>query len=447
MYIPINNFQRGQVLPLTLVLLIVVAAVIFFMFNSGQLVQQKMGLTNTADAVAYSAGVYEARVLNYDAYANRAMIANEIAIGQAVGLASWAKYAGVSADTIRPYANYIPWVGPYVASALQQIKNAMDKILTPLAMSVSVHDAAIVALKNSQLALHGPSNAFVLAERKVLMNEVARKNDADVVVDTIPINDNFLGFTSRYENAARQPMKDVVNESREAFLKSRRWGEDLTLSLVCKIGWDFEKRGSTELVGLDGWKSMDTLSIHSYWIKWKWSGPKCKHSETPLGYGTAFSKNNLADGTINYAGSRNTNPTASRYADSSNGRAQGFAPSTLSGGAMPEFYNLSANALAQADPRTQITIRVTKPQGKQRYSGGSSIVRPTGELALYSGRHVGGESAAIARAEVYFERPDGANSLYNKAELGSLFNPYWQVHLVSVSASERAIALARQGIK
>lgn len=98
-----KSAQRGQALPLAMTLLVAVAATVFFMFNSGQLVQEKIRLTNTADAVAYSAGVFEARVLNYDAYTNRAIIANEIAIGQAVGLASWAQYAGVTADRIAPY--------------------------------------------------------------------------------------------------------------------------------------------------------------------------------------------------------------------------------------------------------------------------------------------------------------------------------------------------------
>ena len=79
--------QTGQVLPLALVLLVAVAAILFYMFNSGQLVQEKLRLTNTADAVAFSAGVFEARMLNYDAYTNRAIIANQIAIGQAVGIA------------------------------------------------------------------------------------------------------------------------------------------------------------------------------------------------------------------------------------------------------------------------------------------------------------------------------------------------------------------------
>ena len=107
--------QRGQVLPLTLLLLVATASIVFYMFNTGQLVQEKIRLTNTADAVAYSAGVYEARLLNYDAYTNRAIIANEIAIGQAVGLASWAKYVSIAGPRVANVARFIPYVGQAIA--------------------------------------------------------------------------------------------------------------------------------------------------------------------------------------------------------------------------------------------------------------------------------------------------------------------------------------------
>src|SRR4051812_16919109 len=120
--------HNGQALPLALVLLAAVAATVFFMFNSGQLVQEKIRLTNTADAVAYSAGIQEARVLNYDAYTNRAIIANEIAIGQAVGLASWAKYAGTSASNISPWLYLIPYVGAVLAEIMDYIADIMDVI-------------------------------------------------------------------------------------------------------------------------------------------------------------------------------------------------------------------------------------------------------------------------------------------------------------------------------
>ncbi len=442
------NGQQGQALPLALVLLVAVAATVFFMFNSGQLVQEKIRLTNTADAVAYSAGVYEARVLNYDAYSNRAIIANEIAIGQAVGLASWAKYMGTSAGTIGPYLNLIPYVGPYLANLMNYIQTIMDYVTLALSYVIPLHDAAIQALMVSQFAVHGPGNAIALINRKVVMDEVAQKNDPDAIVDVIPLGDNFAGFTQRYTSKEeRARMGQVVSDGRDAFLKSRNWGFGIVFACT---GVKLEKRGSTELIDLtEGWKSMDTLSAHIYWIKWRWGIPSCKHSETPIGYGTAISVDNLDDSNYDYAGSRSTNPNASNRADSSDGIANGFdpAPYSIGGGAIPAFHELSESALKQGDPRTQTTIRVTKPGAKQRYSGGSSIIKPGGRLDLYQGNMANAESAAISRVEVYFERPDGANPLFpGKAEKGSLFNPYWQVRLVPVSAAERALAQGIQGV-
>lgn len=438
--------QRGQALPLALVLLSAVAATVFFMFNSGQLVQEKIRLTNTADAVAYSAGVYEARVLNYDAYTNRAIIANEIAIGQAVGLASWAKYAGTAADNISPYMYLIPYVGAAIANALEEVRDAMDLYAPLLAYTVPLHDAAINSLAASQLAVHGPGDVIALASRKAVMDEVAKKNDPDAKVDLIPLKDNFWGFTERYTDKKRTRMGQVVSDSRDAFLKSRNW--NFGLVILC-TGVQLRKRGSTELIDLtEGWKSMDTLSAHAYSLKIKWSGVKCKHRETALGYGTAFSEDDLDDTDYSYAGSRSTNPNASVKADSEEGIANGFdpAPYSTGGGAIPAFHELSESALKQDDPRTQITIRVTKSSGKQRYSGGNSIIKPSGSLDLYQGDHASGLSASIARAEVSFDRPDGPSPLFpGKAEKGSLFNPYWQVRLVSVSAAERNLAQLKQG--
>lgn len=436
------SFQQGQALPLALVLLVAVAATVFFMFNGGQLVQEKIRLTNTADAVAYSAGVHEARVLNYDAYTNRAIIANEIAIGQAVGLASWAKYAGTAADKIAPYMYLIPYAGPPIASALDEVRDAMD-IYTPLlAATVTAHDFALNSLVASQWAVHGPANAVALAGRKALMDAVAKKNDPDAKVDLLPLEDNFPGFTQRYSSKKeRKRMGQVVNDGRDAFLRSRNW--NFGLVFFC-TGVQLRKRGSTELIDLtEGWKSMDTLSAHTYRIR----RFRCRRSETPIGYGTAFSEDDLDDSDYSYDGSRSTNPRASGKADSSDGIAEGFDPApSIGGGAIPAFHELSKDALKADDPRTHIAIRVTKPGGKQRYSGGSSSITPKGSLDLYQGAMAKNESAAISRVEVYFERPDGANPLYpGKAEKGSLFSPYWQVRLSPVTAGERALAQIRQG--
>lgn len=412
----------------------------YFMFNSGQLVQEKIRVTNTADAVAYSAGVFEARVLNYDAYTNRAMIANEIAIGHAVGLASWAKYAGVTADTIAPYMYLIPYAGPAIANALYRVRDAMDVYTPMLAYTVTLHDAALNALSASQLAVHGPGNAVALASRKMLMDEVAKRNDPDARVDVLPVADDFAWFTQRYSSQEeRRRMGTLVNDGRDAFLSSRNW--NFGIVILC-TGVQLRKRGSTELIDLtEGWKSMDTLSAHSYRIR-RFS---CRRSENPLGYGTAYSDDGLDDSAYSYAGSRRTNPNASRRAESN--VADGFEPPTISGGAIPAFFELSESALKEEDPRTTLAIRVRKPAASQIFSGGASNIKPAGRLDLYRGAQARNEMAAVARVEVFFERPDGNNPLFGKAESGSLFNPYWQARLAPVSAGERALAQLRQGMQ
>ena len=433
--------QRGQVLPLATLLLLAVAATLFFMFNGGQLVQEKLRLTNTADAVAYSAGVFEARMLNYDAYTNRAIIANQIAIGQAVGLASWARYMGTSAATIGPYLHLIPGVGTTLAGSMRHIESAMDSLTPALASAVSLHDAAIQALALSQKLMHGPADAVAMASRLALMKDVAQDNDPQAVVDPVPIADDFAGFTHEHATRdERRRMGTLVNDSREAFLTSRNW--NFGLVVLCH-GIELRKRGSTELIDLvDGWKSMDTLSAHHYRVR-RW---RCRRSEQPLGYGSAASADELADGTHGYAGSRGTNPRASAIADSAAGIAEGFPPATFGGGAIPAFRELSDRALAMATPSTRLTIRVTKSAAAQRFSGGTSSVKPTGRLQLFGGTLTGGQSAAISSVEVFFERPDAGNSAHpGRSELGSLFNPYWQARLAPVSAAARAQAQLRQG--
>lgn len=436
-----SSRQQGQVLPLALVLLIAVAATLLHMFNTGQLVQEKLRLTNTADAVAYSAGVFEARMLNYDAYANRAIIANQIAIGQAVGLASWMKYMGTSASTIGPYLYLIPGIGSTLAQGMRSIEAKMDLVTPFLAAAVTRHDATIQALALSQRLMHGPGNAVAVASRLALMQRVAKENDPQAVVDPLPIGDDFAGFTRAYATRDdRQRMGRLINDSREAFLRSRNW--DFGLVVLCH-GVRLRKRGSTELIDLvDGWKSMDTLSAHHHRVR-RW---RCRRSERPVGYGTAASDEDLADAAYTYGGSRGTNPRASASADTRSGLARGFVPPTLGGGAIPAFHELSERALAMGEPTSRLTIRVTKSGAAQRFSGGSSSVNPGGRLQLFDGALVGGYSAAVSSVEVFFERPDAGNPLHpGRTELGSLFNPYWQARLAPLSAAARAQAQLRQG--
>lgn len=66
---------------MAMALFVIAALMVFFVFNSGRTVNEKINLVNAADAAAYSGAEITARQLNFMAYTNRAMIANEVAVG------------------------------------------------------------------------------------------------------------------------------------------------------------------------------------------------------------------------------------------------------------------------------------------------------------------------------------------------------------------------------
>ncbi len=94
--------QRGQALVLGLFFVFATAAVLLLMFNGGRTVDEKLRLTNAADATAWSVATLEARALNYDAYTNRAIVANEVAIAQAISLISWMHYFETAVGSAPP---------------------------------------------------------------------------------------------------------------------------------------------------------------------------------------------------------------------------------------------------------------------------------------------------------------------------------------------------------
>lgn len=83
------HHTRGQAAVFVLLFLGVMTLSLLFVYKAGKVTTERMQVQNAADAVAYSVSTIEARDLNFMAYTNRAMIANEVAIGQMIGLASW----------------------------------------------------------------------------------------------------------------------------------------------------------------------------------------------------------------------------------------------------------------------------------------------------------------------------------------------------------------------
>ncbi len=98
-----HTSQRGQAAVFVMLFMVILLVSALGLFKAGKLTSNKMQLQNAADAAAFSMSTVEARDLNFAAYMNRAIVANEVAIGQMVGLASWAFHVKSIADFLDTY--------------------------------------------------------------------------------------------------------------------------------------------------------------------------------------------------------------------------------------------------------------------------------------------------------------------------------------------------------
>lgn len=449
--------QHGQALIFGLFALGGGLVALFFLFNTGQLAAEKTKLVNTADAVAYSAGVLHARALNFAAYTNRALIANEVLVAQAVSMASWTRYISTHAQNAptlmwcqsqysRPVVlaliTYIPVCyalsTPFGAATAQ----ALDQAVPPASQATV---AAAELAKQALQAAQANMAATLLPARAALMQEVADANyanDRSVRVDSIPLTDNFTlfnggPFIKRYSGPDRTRLKETVLEAiePERFVQKRTWTSSNVFPCMLGNKAQLRRRGGTELIGFDEWRAMDTASLH----EWEWSihlfGTSCDESETPVGYGGQGASNGSNGADNGFGGSRSDNSAASSYASTSTWQYSG----------LPSFFDLPEAALkAPADAPTllRFSIRLTRAKDQTRTPGGTATVKPSGRLARFDSNVASGVLAAVSTSEVYFRRP---TRIDGRTELASLFNPYWQVHLISSSNGDIAQAIARGG--
>jgi hypothetical protein len=449
-----KHFQQGQALVYGLFVLIGGLAALFFLFNAGQLTREKTKLVNTSDAVAYSAGVMNARALNFQAYTNRAMMANTVAIAQLVSLSSWVQYAGNVAEygwalENPKFAAFYPsyYAAQSYGSYLQESLNDAGK-LEELA---KVSDSIIQVLRKAQQAV----NAGLLAQRLTLMKQVADTNyanDGSVEVEALTLpSAEYLGFVKEYSGDDRTRFAEVakVSANKDAFVPKRSWHMP-GLYADCasaspRVDW-LDRRGGTDLVGFDQWQALDTLS-EKRWHPRNWYDVLCSAvGEHPAGWGGNKAADDPSDDfdPMRYDRSFLVNPGASSI---------GLITSESWGyNGLPSFYDLSSDALAQEDPRLRFSVRLRRDKSQTVTSEGRSAIQSTPRLNAYQAKPAGGGAlVAVSTAENYFQR-DGAakdnaygSSIGKPREIGSLFNPYWQVRLVQSDADIKR-AQAEQGV-
>ncbi|EGF30926.1 hypothetical protein IMCC9480_608 [Oxalobacteraceae bacterium IMCC9480] len=470
-----SQFQRGQALIYGIFVLMGGLTALFFLFNTGQLSSEKTKLVNTADAVAYSAGVMQARALNFDAYSNRALVANEVLVAQMVSLSSWGQYVSTHANNlaqvfpecVNPYTalasamyNYDAIYGLYcylVSTYAADVLDLVGQGVTQLSVAaIAPIEASKTAILSSQALLHAP--AYLQNASLRVMQEVADRNyagDGAVTVATFAgkpsattsgATDVLNGFTTRYSDAARVRFAEVAKLAAysDEFVRERNWTSEAVApppkewKCVGKnLKNSVKRRGGTELINLDEWKAEDT---ESFWRVTNAGGINldCNIREHVIGYGEQQahpSDKDQDESRARLGGSPATNPRASRAASSTESTAYT---------GLPSFYDLAALDPAVGDPVMQFRVRLTRNASNTRTSAGTSTIASTPRLNNFQNNFADGVMTAVVGGEVYFERPltvpnDPTQGNYNqyaekigshdKREIGSLFNPYWQVRL------------------
>jgi oligopeptide/dipeptide ABC transporter ATP-binding protein len=103
-----HSAQRGFVLLAGLALLALASVALLGVGYSANLLVEKRRATDLADAASLSVASWYAQAMNYQAYANRAIAANEIMIAQSITALSWMRHAQKLSENSGQLAGLIP---------------------------------------------------------------------------------------------------------------------------------------------------------------------------------------------------------------------------------------------------------------------------------------------------------------------------------------------------
>jgi len=517
------SIQRGQALVFSLVTVTIILLVMVSMYTIGQQSIAKMRLQNTADAAAYSAVLAEARDYNFSAYTNRAIIANQVAVAQVVGITSWARnYAG----TYNGPSSWVPQVLTSLGGPLAKIlwdtpvkvykpasKAFMNTMNTAGPITAKLLDGLIDILRVAQMVYHYGTALTVaqtigLSPAKVLdklagvdatslgpVHDLLSFNEA---YNVIKLNDGnadlstpgtlaaivhlvqWFAFTQKKDpNTANQDgakgdrMAQATIDSLDGFSKDRSTRDggptknfpemmyltpfvvDPTRFIPYQNGallmylWH---RGGTELKLVNNqkktWSAMDGtgfFGIAIFWISILGIPIPIPipFPFIPMGWGAAQSgqnsnlnpNNNFGTDTADAYGGVYNNVNTAGAAAIQRGRGAGSPLSSSSG--LRTYFDVKKvdkdNLVGPA-----LILEVEKADNKIPTSNNIS----GGRLALTNGTQ-SGFMRSLTKAEIYFARPKKLWARSDsKAELGSLYNPYWQARLAPNNFLEKYASLS-----
>ncbi|MDA8092745.1 MAG: Tad domain-containing protein [Betaproteobacteria bacterium] len=452
----------------------------FLVYNTGRQVVTKVHMQNTADSAAYSGSVMLARAYNFAAYSNRAMVANQVAIAQLVGLTSWSRYyctiynaecgdypsppgsegayeeitaefdayfngdAQPATDVINGYAEPTQTLFDTINNGAGPIITVLDGINKALSdASLAYYDATL-----ADLGL-GLANAGPLAT-------IVRANDPNAQISQFGLGvltadiAQIKSFVTRYtpldnQNDPNNRFHQVVVNSLDPFSSGRSSTETPPFPLFAAgsclgdgdgfftMGAIYN--GSTTLSNDNTtWSAKDAANFIG-------GGVCIIQVPTPVGdipvpiplVGYAYDSNQA------YAGSSTSANTLYKVPDSTySGLQPYYDVSNLKGNdwVSPTLTLFISRATSTIATTQYAKSAIGAPQGTAQ-NGSLPVLNMTDA-------DKGNVMVSSASSEAYFARPLSAWQLGGQTVYGNLFNPYWEARLVPTSAALQAAAAAAQ---
>jgi len=452
--------QRGQTLPLALLLVAAAAVSWVYLYNGGHIVAARTRLTHAADAVAYSGALIQARALNMQAYINRAQVAHQVAMAHLVTLSAWQQagtaQAGQAARGNPPASLIAMLFGPAYGSAYASSRRAgaLGGLAGDLERAYDGHDRSVRRiLQASARTLIDTLPAVRERAMRAVLSENYR--DAGQALPAAMPRLDWLGdglpgrLAMAAPSQAELPDLTLQAAGRYGFLAPR----DATarnawpVSHRCpQLRHELRRRGATTLDANGRWQARDTLSFHALRSN-RWIG--CYYREYPMGWGDTAAGGGGAqeapgvDAPDDFS-AQDFWRWVRQYTDwdiqspgSGNALARARAASARrhwAGRGFPGYATLTGPA---ASP-LRLAIALRMPAAALQTSDAAGTVRVAGRRfgfrALAPGEYVHAASAA----ETFFARPQPRAD--GRDEMAGLFHPYWQARLAALLPHERRIA-------
>ncbi len=441
--------RSGQSLVLFLVFASACVATLLVVFNVGQVTSEKEKLVNTADAAAYSAAITEARTLNFESYINRGVVANEVIIAQIVSFDSWVNYLDSVSDNLATVTSWIPYVD-VITSDIAEVANEADKIVTEVsqpavtAENILAYRVLPPIVQGAHLATYAAAYAAltqVVAQNVTTFNGrsdtaayVTTGGNAALATNALAWN-NFTAVPNTPAVAAQ-----VISDSRDGFSITRQpaaWPLEFTIPFIARG----HKHGSTVLSSnYSRWDAQDQYVFGTFYPD-KHCPFGCWH-DAPLAEG---------DSSASSSGTSSGTPFSRSWFAITNDMS-GFS-------GIPSLRDIKdRKALTENTPNHPLALNFLVEVGKN-----DSNIKTSSNTGMGVGTQNVTESLAANRvtaasqARVYFQRPDSAADVTGSAlfrsdagrngyvEYGSVYSPYWQVKLIGVTSTQKALLATGDG--